>query len=258
MSLRDTFGEQLKQIPQSLLRRFGYQIQKLPHRLVSVKRVVGNMPCFLEDIKARGFSPRTIVDVGAHRGDWSKMAAEIFPQASYIMIEPQEEMGPDIEKFVASFPKARWIKAGAGATEAKLDLTIWDDFAGSSFLPDETAPVEGKKRRTVDIVTLDSLFPGTSGWPDLVKLDVQGFELEALKGAETLFGHAELFILEVSLFKFMPNMPLVSEVVAFMDQRGYVLYDLPGYVRRPYDAALGQVDMAFAKRDGSLRRSQEW
>ena len=244
---------------QTVLRRWGYQINKLPHRLPPTRRPVGQMPCFLEDVAARGFKPRSILDVGANKGDWSRMAAEVYPNASFLLIEPQHEMHLHLEQFCRDFPKARWVEAGSGATEGELTLTIWDDMEGSSFLPEENTPLTiGKKRRSVKIVTIDSLYDCKTDLPDLVKLDVQGFELEALKGAQMLFGRTELFILEVSLYECTPHCPLFSEVVGFMTQRGYEVYALPGFMRRPFDAALGQADIAFARRDGFLRASNEW
>jgi len=217
------------------------------------------MPCFLEDVAARGFEPRSILDVGANKGDWSRMAAAVFPNASFLLIEPQQEMLAHLQQFCRDFPKARFVEAGAGASPGELTLTIWNDLEGSSFLPEEnTSLTRDKKRRNVRIITIDSLYDDETNLPDLVKLDIQGFELEALKGAQKLFGRTELFILEVSLHEFMPNQPLFSDVVTFMAQRGYEPYDLPGFMRRPLDGALGQADIAFAWRDGFLRNSHEW
>ncbi len=247
------------QTAQAMLRRFGYQIRKLPHRLSPVQRPVGEISCFLEDVAARGFKPAAILDVGANRGNWSRMAAAIFPEASFVLIEPQEEMTASLQQFCREVPKARHIEAGAGAKAGELPFTIWDDTEGSSFLPQENTPItQNKTRRTVKIVTIDSLYPEGAKLPELVKLDIQGFELEALKGAQRLFGQTELFIVEVSLHEFMPNQPSVAEVVAFMAERGYDAYDFPGFIRRPSDGALGQTDIAFARRDGFLRRSREW
>lgn len=244
---------------QSVMRRFGYELNKLPNRLPPIRRPVGNMTCFLEDVAARGFEPHFILDVGANKGDWSRMAAAVYPNTSFLLVEPQYEMRQHLEEFCREFPRARWVEAGAGAIGGELTLTIWDDLQGSSFLPEENSTVAaGKKRRKVKIVTLDSLYEGKADLPDLVKLDIQGFELEALKGAKTLLGRTELFILEVSLYDNTPNCPLFAEVVGFMAQHGYEVYDLPGFMRRPFDAALGQSDVAFARRDGFLRASKAW
>ncbi|HEY4416796.1 MAG TPA: FkbM family methyltransferase [Verrucomicrobiae bacterium] len=154
-----------------------------------------------------------------------------------------------------------FIKAGAGREPGELVQTIWEDHAGSSFLPPANAELEraGKQRQT-KIVKLDQLLAEDypKFIPDLVKLDIQGFELEALSGAETLFGRTELFILEVSLFPFMPGTPMAREVISFMAARHYELYDIPGFARRPHDGALGQLDLAFVKADGQFRKVTEW
>jgi hypothetical protein len=49
-----------------------------------------------------------------------------------------------------------------------------------------------------------------------------------------------------------------AETIAFMDERGYVVYDFTGVQPRPYDGALGLCEVAFAKSDGLLRSSLDW
>jgi FkbM family methyltransferase len=244
---------------QAVFRFFGYEMHKLPKFLPPVRRPLGEMGCFLADLAAKGFKPKSILDVGANKADWSTIAVEHFPDASFLMIEPQREMAPFLEEFCRQHPKARHLEAGAGAASGELSLTIWDDYQGSSFLPEENTPLTiGKNRRTVKIITVDSLYDGDAELPDLVKMDVQGFELEVLKGGQKLFGRTEIFILEVLLYEFLPHAPLFSEVVGFMAQRGYEAYELPGYMRRPLDGALAVVDIAFIRRDSFLRKSNEW
>jgi FkbM family methyltransferase len=226
----------------------------------SSRRGVGDIQKFLEDVRARGFVPRGIIDVGANRGEWTRMALSVFPNAEVIMIEPQAEMMPLLEGLCAETPAISLIKGGVGSEPRELFQTIWDDLAGSSFLPPEDAVLQAKgKQRLTPITTIDTILSEHQHFhPDLVKLDIQGFELEALLGASSIFGVTEMFIIEVSLFEFMAGQPVAREVIAFMANRGYELYDVPGFCRRPSDGALGQLDLAFTKSGGFLRASSSW
>jgi FkbM family methyltransferase len=223
-------------------------------------RPIGVMSTFIADLRERGLRCNVVLDVGANRGDWTRTAREVFPEARYVLIEPQHEMASYLDALCASESKCRWFEVGAGATAGELTLTIWDDLVGSSFLtPAAGGGADDRPQRVVPIVTIDELL-AREGYaaPELVKLDIQGFELEALRGAPGVFDVAEVFILEVSLMEFLPETPVLSEVVSFMDERGFVVYDVAGYARRPLDGALGQLDLCFARRDGMLRRSTEW
>jgi FkbM family methyltransferase len=223
---------------------------------------IGTIVDFLENIRTRGFVPRGIIDVGANRGDWTRLALSIFPDASVIMIEPQDEMEPYLSKLGSSVPTCHYIKAGAGRAAGELVQTIWPDLNGSSFLPEmDSSQLRRGKQRKTQIVTIDSLLSETypDFVPDLVKLDIQGFELEALSGAQkTTFGRTEVFILETSLFSFLPRQPIAREVISFMGEREYELYDITGYLRRPLDGALGQADLAFVKAEGRFRAHSKW
>ena len=222
-------------------------------------RPVGQTRLFLEDIKARGLRCRGIVDVGANRGEWARMAMSIFPQAQFLLVEPQEEMREPLRKLSEEHSNVEYVLAGAGSQEGELLQTIYGNPEGSTFLPtaEEAGRRSGRQRKT-RIVTLDATLRERKLDPDLVKLDVQGFELEVLKGASALFGRTQVFILETSLYRFYEAMPLTREVIAFMASRGYEIYDITEFHRRPYDGALGQVDIAFALGSGSLRASSQW
>ena len=221
---------------------------------------ISKIECFLADLQNRGLSVRGIIDVGANYGAWTYMALQRFPQAAVIAIEPQVEMIPSLTDLCENYPQIQFIRAGAGRSSGELVQTIWDDFAGSSFLPtvDPEQMSSGRQRKT-KIVTIDELLSSQPDFqPDLVKLDIQGFELEALAGAASLFGRTEIFIIETSLFSFLSNEPIAREIIEFMASKKYEIYDITGILRRPYDGALGQMDLAFAKKDGVLRSSNEW
>src|SRR6516165_10461379 len=115
---------------------------------------IGTMAGFLADIRARGFTPRGIIDVGANRGDWTRVALSIFPDASVIMIEPQEEMQPYLSQLCSGVAGCHYVKAGAGRVAGELVQTIWPDLAGSSFLPEaDSSQLGSGKQRKTQIVT---------------------------------------------------------------------------------------------------------
>lgn len=251
----------LKDTIKSGLQRVGYDITPYHTKPAFYLRPVGEMRFLLEDLRARGFRPQSILDVGGNIGEWSKLARAVFPEGELFIVEPQAEMKPYLDGVCAQFPRTKWLNAGAGPRAGEMTLTIDDvDSGGSSMLPAASTELKSKGRqRTVPIVTLDSLVEsGQMKVPDLAKFDIQGFELEALRGAQLLLGKTEVFILETSLYRFMPSQPLMHEVIAFMLERGYVIYDLPGFGRRPSDGALGQVDVCFVKSDSRLRASNAW
>jgi methyltransferase, FkbM family len=226
----------------------------------SRQRPIAEMEFFLEDVQARGFDPRGIVDVGAHRGAWTRSAASVFPNATILLVEPQQEMADDLLRVERDLANTHWIPAGVGSQPGEACLTIWEDFAGSTFLPKpDPARLAAGSQRMTPIVTLDQIVSERPGFqPDLVKIDVQGYEMEVLRGAESLFGVTSIFIIECSLFTASKKRPLAREIIAHLAARGYELYDIPGFLRRPADGALGQLDLAFALADGPLRRHTGW
>jgi FkbM family methyltransferase len=227
----------------------------------SAARPIGGMGRFLEDVKARGFAPRGIIDVGANNGNWAMLAHRVFPEAAIMMIEPLRELESKLLAVQRQIPQCQYHAVGVGPLDTDLDQTVvTTELYNSTFLrSSEGSTHPGHELRKTSIRTLDGLVATAPGFsPDLVKLDVQGYELEALKGGASLFGVTEMFVMETSQFRFWDQQPLTRECIAFMYDRGYELYDVADYLRRPSDGALGQLDLAFVKVDGIFRKSHAW
>jgi FkbM family methyltransferase len=256
----------MKKIIRKLLQSVGWDLVKwsppVPVLPGSDKRPVGNMRTLLEDLKYRGLHADWILDVGANATTWSNLALQVFPSSKVFMIEPQLEMEARLQEFSRNHAGSSYILAGAGAQKGLLTLTVWDDLAGSSLLPNaDPELVKAGKQREIPIVTIDQLIEeGKIAIPQIIKLDIQGFELEALKGATKTFGVTEAYIMETSLIPFadVPGMPVLAEVISFMKDRGYEVYDFGGFLRRPLDGALAQCDICFVRSNGMFRKSNNW
>ena len=53
----------------------------------------------------------------------------------------------------------------------------------------------------------------------------------------------------------MKGAPEFFEVIKFMKDKGFVVYDILNGFYRPLDKALGQVDIVFVKEDGKFRKT---
>ncbi len=213
---------------------------------------------FLETLKGRGFAPGHILDVGANVGLWSRAAAAVFPAAKISMFEPQQALRATLDQVARELPDASAYLVAAGAEPARRLLAVREDHPSSTFcdVGDYGKPAG---YQDTEIIPLDSLL-GTPDFPrpDLVKIDVEGFELEVFKGAREVICGAEILIIECSFFQWYPMTPRFVDIVTVLDGLGFDVYDFCWFLRRPLDNALGIADVCFARRDSALRASHRW
>lgn len=213
--------------------------------MLEVLRVVG----------AAGVRPRTVVDVGAAYGGWSARCRTVFPDARFILVEPLGEYSQRRESVRGEIPGAVEIEAAATAEPGTIEINVHEDLVGSSLKREQEGETVDGVPREVRAATVDELCDEHgAGGPYLLKVDVQGAELDVLRGAERTLEETEVVLLEVSFFRFFHDGPLFHEVVAEMARLGFVPYDFVGYVYRPLDGALAQLDTVFVREGGPLRR----
>ncbi|MBI4969614.1 MAG: FkbM family methyltransferase [Rhodospirillales bacterium] len=230
-----------------LLGRLGYDLVKCPGR-ISLNGVLANA-------KRNGLTPKSILDIGAGRGEFTRQALNHFPDAGILMVEPLVEFAPALSALATGRPKVRLANLVASDRAGTVRLNVHPDLFGSSILLErEETDVNGVPR-AVEAETLDTLVHRHAMAPPyLLKIDVQGAEGKVLAGAQRVLAETELVILEASLLHFFADGPLIGAILAQMEMAGFALYDLFGLTHRPLDGALAQADLVFARTKGILRR----
>ena len=210
----------------------------------------------LEQASRIGLMPRTVIDVGAAYGAFTRLCHPVFPDARYLLIEPLEEYRPLLEEARQSLTSVDYTIAAASARDGEVAINVHPDLVGSSLYREvETGTGVNGMTRAVCSITVDRFVreAGATG-PFVLKIDVQGAERDVLEGAERTLGDAELVILEVSFFQFFEDGPECADIIAYMKARGFVPYDVVARQYRPLDNALSQADIAFVKEGGLFRR----
>jgi FkbM family methyltransferase len=209
------------------------------------------------NLRTLGFSPRRIVDVGAYVGGWTRMAKAIFPEAAVMMVEAQPSKEPELKRACAEYTGEVNYRLALLGPEEREGVRFYELETGSSVLAEQSSIA--RKEATHRMLTLDGVLAESGfGGADLLKLDVQGYELEVLKGAGGALSGAEVVLLEVSLLRINEGAPLLRDVLNFMGERGFRAYDICSFIRRPLDNALWQTDIIFVSETSRLLASRSF
>jgi len=205
----------------------------------------------LSHLQRNGFAPALVVDVGANRGSWTQWTHTVFPSANFFLIDADPANAPSLENVCGSLSRCEF-KITLLGPESRAQVPFYQMGSGSSVLSERTAV-----DRTVlklPMTTLDEAVTSDSEGPVFLKLDVQGYELEVLRGGNNLLSKTEVVVLECSLIEYNTGAPLIADVISFMKDRGFLFYDVCGCSRRFEDEALFQIDVMFVRDESRLRK----
>lgn len=206
-----------------------------------------------KNFKNRGYNPSLILDVGAYSGKWTSSILTIYPDSKYIMFEaqPSKEI---ILNDMKNKHKNVFYHMGLLGNENKTDVPFFLMETGSSVLSENTEHI--REQTLLSMTTIDDLLETeTINGSCFLKIDVQGFEIEVLKGASKTLSQVDLVLLEVSILEYNEGSPLIHEILQYMNEQGFITNDICSMQRTKKDFALFQVDIFFTKKDSELRQS---
>jgi FkbM family methyltransferase len=203
----------------------------------------------LEHAKPQGI--KVIYDVGASVGTWALLAKAIIPEATIEAFEPLPAHCLEFEKNLRTVEGVRLHTLALGAERASKILRVTDFSDASSMLSIAAAGcsqfgANEVSRVQVEMQRLDD-YRGQQGlpFPDLMKLDVQGYEVEVLKGASECLSHVKAVVVEVSFSEYYEEQCSFHELVAHLAKFRLFLAALGDHT--PTGKVLAQADALFLR-----------
>jgi len=249
-------SEKIKELLKRIAKQYGYVVQRYDPRNPLLRcSLKGSMTA----ARGAGFTPETIIDVGAARGCWTAEVSSIWPDARYILIDPLEENHQELKCICRKLKNADYCIAAITDHSGKITINVHLDLDGSTIFLEREDNINGVPRdvtsRTLDDLLAEMRFES----PILLKADVQGSEMQVLTGATQSFPLVDMIILEVLLFDiYQGNNHQMYDVIAYLKSKGFVTWDIFGMGYRMLDNALCQVDMVFVRDDGLFRKVHKY
>ena len=196
---------------------------------------------------------RTVVDVGANRGQFALVARRCFPQALILSIEPLAVPAARFRQILGKDSRVLLSQAAVGNVSGKTTIHVSREDDSSSLLPitaRQTALFPGTaeaRTQTVRIGRLSEFVDAQSIEPPaLLKLDVQGYELEALRGCAGLIDRFRYVYVECSFVELYQGQALATEVIGWLGEQGFQLRGVHNTSYDRQDQAI-QGDFLFVR-----------
>lgn len=196
----------------------------------------------------------TIVDVGANRGQFSLFSRRLNPQASIIAFEPLAAARTVYERVLGADPRVRCYPVAIGASDGNATMFVTARDDSSSLLPIAEAQKQifGTTPRATESVTVRRLSQVISASdiqaPGLLKIDVEGTELDVLSGADDLLSRFSAIYVECSYVALCERQALAQDIIAWLQPRGFVVRGVFNQQHYP-DVGAVQADFLFVRSD---------
>jgi FkbM family methyltransferase len=207
------------------------------------------------DVLLKHHRPGVFYDIGAHNGDWSRILLETLEQDLYIaLFEPQVKHFNKLKEFFADKNNKILFNAALGSKAAKgkiLGGGASASLLNANELQNTIFPGSFNEQSVeeTEILVLDELVAQKKlELPDVVKIDVQGFELDVFRGAETVLRNTRYLIVELSFIPLYQGQPALSTLLAFLEERKFRIVDF-GHQWKNKQGELIQVDAIFKRND---------
>jgi FkbM family methyltransferase len=193
-------------------------------------------------LSTRNVDIKNVLDIGAHEGNWSRLFQHYFPDANILMIEANKDKEEKLKELgnykiaLLGHTDGKEVDYYKSIDQYTTGNTIYkENNITSTFVPEKTKTI-----------TLPTLLGSNKGY-DLIKMDVQGSELDIIKGAIPIIEDTKFLILELSILQYNQGAPLIAKVIEELNKLNFVMMDILDF-NHSNDTYLIQIDALFANK----------
>jgi len=227
----------------TILNRIGIDVYRYP--MLSDRRLARSLA-----MKHKGIN--LLLDVGANVGQYAAEVRKFGYTNRIISFEPVSSAFAKLREAAASDADWEVRQVALGETDGTVEINLADTL--SSILPRDPTTghmfsTQTQGTETVKLSRLDALWPeiyraGDRPW---LKLDVQGYEMNVLRGAENSLKQIAGVEMEMALKPIYQSVPLYRDMIAHMESKGFTLWSLQPGSRDMSNGRLMEMDGLFVK-----------
>jgi len=188
--------------------------------------------------------PKRVLDIGAHVGDFTSTLSKLSPECEFVMVEANPHCEPYLNKSNHPYHILA-LSNFTGTTSLHIEKAN-SIGTGASIYKENTEWYEDGKCELIEtpVNTLDNLNFFPNEMIDLVKIDVQGAELDILNGGSKTIKRSKYLLLEVSTLQYNIGAPLMDQVVGKLKEYEFVIDDILDY-QKLSNGSIFQLDILF-------------
>jgi FkbM family methyltransferase len=197
---------------------------------------------------------KTVLDVGAHIGEFAQRIRAILPDVDLVCFEPLREPFLELSRRFAGQPNFLAVQCALGEKAAQCEIHHNEYAPSSSLLPmtdlhkRSFAFAANEKVEIIEVRRLSDVARELNlRDPLLLKLDVQGFEDKVITGGEDIVARAKIIIIEVSFLSLYKGGPLFEDVYQILKARGFIYNGNFDQLLSPEDGRPLQADAIFSR-----------
>ncbi len=198
----------------------------------------------IQKITSEGYVINHVFDIGANKGNWTAHYEKQMPNADFFLFEANSKQGRP-SKLAQTHKWFNAVLSNEETTEVEFYSVTG---TGDSYYKEQTKAYDSVSPLILQTITLDEMVRKHSlPFPQIMKLDTQGSELDILNGAKEVVANTDIIVTEISMLPYNLGAPTFDAYMKFLSDLGYVPMGIEGI--NFIDNMLGQVDIVFMKKD---------